>query len=49
MIILMNCQAILANPKKQQVTKGMTIALQETQDKRSSPDGKADEIVNPPK
>jgi hypothetical protein len=27
---------ILANPKMQQVTKGMTIALQETQDKRSS-------------
>jgi hypothetical protein len=45
----MSCQAILANPKMQQVTKRMTIALQETQDKKSSPDDKADEIVNPPK
>ena len=34
---LMNCQAVLANPEMQQATKReMMIALQETEDKRSS-------------
>jgi hypothetical protein len=33
---LMNCQAVLANPEMQQVTKEMMIALQETEGKRYS-------------